>query len=195
MPPPVDATAEDTSPWRLELITALRLLARVSEALHRQGLPRPILVGGAAAEYYSGSALMTGDIDLASPVQAELEAELLAHGFARPDGPGHTPFGWVHPDLQLGIEVVASAPMGGSAHADRLRLVRPVGETVPFRVLPVEDMIADRMGQYASGAAPEMGEQAAILFALHPSLDRAYLDLRIREESCGDYGIDDIPAA
>lgn len=185
---------EDTSPWRLELVTALRSLASISEALHRRGLPRPVLVGGAAAEYYSGSALMTGDIDLASPIQPELETELLAHGFTRPVGPGHTPFGWIHPDLHLGIEVVASTPLGGSVDPRRLLLVKPIGGTAPFRVLPVEDMIADRMGQYASGAAPEMGEQAAILFALHPDLDRAYLDMRIRDESCGDYGIDDIPA-
>lgn len=184
----------DTAPWRPELVAGLRLLARISEAMHHRGLPRPILVGGAAVEYYTASALMTGDIDLASPVQAELEEELLAHGFVRPRGPGHTPFGWIHPDLQLGVEIVASAPLGGSVDPARLRLVRPIGETAPFRILPVEDMIADRMGQLASGAAPDMGEQAAVLFALHPTLDRVYLDRRIRDESCGDYGIEDIPA-
>lgn len=119
---------------------------------------------------------------------------MLAHGFARPIGPGHTPFGWVHAGSALGVEVVASAPLGGGVDASRLQLVKPIGEKAVFRVLPVEDMIADRMGQYASGAAPEMGEQAAILFALHSDLDRAYLDRRIRDESCGDYGIDDIPA-
>lgn len=64
-------------------------------------------------------------------------------------------------------------------------LARRCGGAVPFRILSVEDLIADRMGQYASGAAPEMGEQAAILFALHPGLDRAYLERRIRDESCG----------
>lgn len=183
---------EATPPWRPELIAGLRLLARVSDAMHRRGLPRPILVGGAAVEFYTGSALMTGDIDLASPAQPELDEELLAHGFVRPGGPGHTPLGWVHPETQLGIEVVASAPLGGAVDAARIALVLPIGEVVPFRILPVEDMIADRMGQYASGTAPEMAEQAALLFALHPDLDRAYLERRIREESCGDYGIEDI---
>ena len=28
----------------------------------KRGLPRPILLGGGAAEYHSGSALMTGDM-------------------------------------------------------------------------------------------------------------------------------------
>ena len=185
---------DSPTPWRPELLAGLRLLARISDALHHRGLPRPILVGGAAVEYYTGSALMTGVIDLASPLQPELEEELLTHGFVRPSGPGHTPLGWVHPDLRLGAEIVATAPLGGAVDPSRLRLVRPIGETALFRILCVEDMIADRMGQLASGTAPEMGGQAALLFALHPDLDRAYLEQRIRHESSGDYGIDDIPA-
>ena len=180
------------SPWRPELIDALRLLAQLSEALHQRGLPRPVLVGGAAVEFYTGSAIMTGDIDLASPVQPELEEELRRLGFTKPEGLGHTPSGWVHPDLQLGIEVVASAPLGGAADPTRLRLVRPVGATATFRVLPIEDMIADRMGQYASGSAPEMLDQARALFRLQSDADQDYLERRIREETLGDHGIQDL---
>ncbi|MDQ8758127.1 hypothetical protein RCO27_18020 [Sphingosinicella sp. LHD-64] len=183
---------DDTAPWRPELVAALRLLARISDAMHARGLPRPILVGGAAVEYYSASALMTGDIDLASPVQPELEEELRRHGFVRPGGPGHTPLGWVHPELRLGVEIVASTPMGGTVDPDRIGLVRPIGETALFRILSVEDMIADRMGQYASGTAPEMRGQAQALLRLYPDLDRDYLERRIREETCGDHGIEDI---
>ena len=73
-----------TAPWHPELVAGLRLLARISEALHRRGLPRPILVGGAAVEYYSGSAQMTGDIDITSPVQTEVEEELARCGFTKP---------------------------------------------------------------------------------------------------------------
>ena len=186
--------AKDTAPWRPELIAALRLLARLSEALHQRGLPRPVLVGGGAAEYFSGSALMTGDIDITSPVQPEVEEELTRLGFTKPEGLGHTPLGWVHPELGLGFEVVASTPMDGAPDPARFRLVRPTGETAVFRIIGVEDMIADRMGQFASGTAPEMGEQAAILFGLYGDADRAYLDRRIREETLGDYGIEDIPA-
>lgn len=185
--------SNDTSPWRPELVAALVRLARVSEALHQRGLPRPILVGGGAAEYFSGSALMTGDIDITSPVQTEVEEELTRLGFTKPEGIGHTPLGWVHPDVGLGFEIVASTPMHGLPDPDRFQLVRPIGETVVFRVLGLEDLIADRMGQYASGSALEMGEQAAVLAGLYADLDRTYLDRRIREETSGDYGIDDIP--
>ena len=51
------------------------------------------------------------------------------------------------------------------------------------------------MGQYASGTAADRFDQARTLFGLHPRLDRAYLDRRIREESMDDYGVEDIRAA
>jgi hypothetical protein len=76
--------------------------------------------------------------------------------------------------------------------AAHVRLVEPIGETALFRVISVEDLIADRMGQYASGSAPDRRDQARLLLALNSGVDRAYLERRIREESMGDYGIADI---
>lgn len=180
------------APHRPELMHALALLARLNEAMAARGLPRPILVGGAAAEYYSASAVMTGDVDLTSPVQPELEEELLKLGFEHPHGPGHTPLGWVHPELKLGFEVVASSPMGGAVDRARILLIDLAGEA--FAIIPVEDLIADRMGQYASGTAPEMLGQARTLYDLHPEADRAYLERRVREETLGDHGVEDLKA-
>jgi hypothetical protein len=54
------ADDQTSLPWRPEFLAALRLLARVSEAMAARGLPRPVLVGGGAVEFYTGSALMTG---------------------------------------------------------------------------------------------------------------------------------------
>lgn len=183
---------DEPPPWRPEFAAALRLLALVSEAMAARGLSRPILVGGGAVEFYSGSALMTGDIDVTSPVQPELEEELMRLGFVRPSGAGMLLRGWVHPDLGLGFEIVGSSPMGGDIETDRIRLVRALGGTERFRILAVEDMIADRMGQFASGTAPEMRGQAQTLLTLYPDLDRDYLDQRIRKETLGDYGVEDI---
>jgi hypothetical protein len=180
------------SPYRPEFEAALRLFARASEAMHERGFQRPILVGGAAAELYSLSAVTTGDFDICTLRQAELEEELVKLGFVRPSGAGQMLKGWVHPDLKLGFEVVAEVPMDGSVDAAHVRLVEPIGETALFRVISVEDLIADRMGQYASGSAPDRGEQARLLLALNPDADRDYLERRIREESMGDYGIADI---
>lgn len=181
-----------TSPYRPEFAHALRLFASVSEAMASQGLQRPILVGGAAAEFWSGSSINTGDFDLCTTRQDALEEEFVLAGFIRPPGPGHSLTGWVHPELKLGFEVVAEVPMDGNVDAAHIRLVQPLGSSDLFRIISVEDLIADRMGQYASCTAPDRIEQARILLALHPDADLVYLDRRIREESMGDYGVEDI---
>lgn len=97
--------------------------------------------------------------------------------------------GWIHPELKLGFEVVADTPMDGAFDRDTLVLVENTGAGA-FVVISVEDLIADRAGQYASGSAPDRLAQARALFGLQPSLDRAYLDRRIREETAGEHGIE-----
>ena len=183
MPPP---------PYRPEFTAALRLFARISEAMSQRGFQRPILVGGAAAEFYSTSALTTGDFDICTIRQSELEEEMRKLGFVRPSGKASMVKGWVHPELKLGFEVVAEVPMNGNVDAAHIRLVQPIGDGPHFRVISVEDLIADRMGQYASGTARDRIDQARVLLALHPDADLVYLERRIREESMGDYGLEDI---
>ncbi|BBB12780.1 hypothetical protein [Sphingopyxis sp. FD7] len=178
-----------TSPYRPEFEAALRLFARVSEAMAARGLSRPVLVGGAAVEYYSGSALMTGDFDICSPWQDALDEELQNAGFIRPSGVGQLARGWVHPGLKLGFEIVGSVPMDGNIDHDHILLVEDTGDGSSFAIISVEDLIADRMGQYASGSAQDRLDQARILFALHPNVDLDYLERRIRQETVGDYGI------
>lgn len=133
------------SPYRPEFEAALRLFARASEAMHARGFERPVLVGGAAVELYSGSAITTGDFDLATGRQDAFEEELLRVGFIRPVGPGNFSRGLVHPDLKLGFEVVASAPFGGAFDRTTLALVEDFGDAAAFVVLSVEDLIADRI--------------------------------------------------
>lgn len=58
-----------------------------------------------------------------------------------------------------------------------------------FVIIPVEDTIADRIGQYASGTAPNMLDQARALFRLHADADLDYMDKRIRHETAGDHGV------
>ena len=79
---------DDIAPWRPELVAGLRLLARISEALHRRGLPRPILVGGAAVEYYTASALMTGDIEIEAQQALLAEEQACAPVLGTPSSSG-----------------------------------------------------------------------------------------------------------
>lgn len=152
-------------------------------------LPAPVLVGGAAVEIYSKGAINTGDFDIVTPWQLEFEEELGRLGFIRPRGQGVATRGWVHPDLGLGFEVVSDSLLDGAADRQRVQLI-DLGEDGTVAVISLEDMIADRLGQYASGTAPEMLEQARRLFALHADADREYMERRIRHESAGDYGIE-----
>ena len=179
---------------RPEYEAALRIFAQASGLLVAQGFEAPVLVGGAAVELFTRSAIATGDFDVSTPWQEAFEEALRSLGFIKPSGRGRFTKGWVHPDLALGFEVVSSVLLDGMADRDRVRLV-DLGTDGIARVIAVEDMIADRMGQFASGTAPEMLGQAARLLLLHKDVDRDYLDRRVREETVGDYGIDDISEA
>lgn len=91
----------------------------------------------------------------------------------------------------MGFEVVGSSVLDGNADADRLNIFR-MDEASAFVVIAPEDLIADRMGQFASGTAPEMLEQARSLFALCKDLDLHYLETRIRTETLGQSGVSDV---
>lgn len=178
---------------RPEFEAALRLFAQASRAIMVRGYPAPILVGGGAVELFSVSAMMTGDFDVSIARQDIFEQVLFELGFVKPSGPGVATRGLVHPELKLGFEVVSSTLLDGLADRDRVALIDLDVDGVAA-VISVEDVIADRMGKFASGTADEMREQARRLLLLHNNVDRAYLDRRVREETDGAYGIDDINA-
>ncbi|MFZ5703783.1 MAG: hypothetical protein ACOY5R_00785 [Pseudomonadota bacterium] len=180
------------SAYRPEFEDALRMLAEISAAMAERRLPRPILVGGAAVEFYTLSAINTGDFDLCSPRQSELEEEMQKRGFVRPSGQGKSTRGWIHPALGLGFEIVGSALLDGHTDPNKLVLVEHLGPGQSLAVIAVEDLIADRMGQFASGSAPEMREQARSLLKLHPDVDLVYLDRRVRHETAGLLGAQNV---
>jgi hypothetical protein len=108
-----------------------------------------------------------------------------------PSGPGKSTRGWIHPDLQFGFEIVADVPMDGDVDREYVVLIDDILPGKSIAIISVEDLIADRVGQYASGTARDRLDQARILLSLHPDADLAYLDRRIREESSGDFGLED----
>ncbi len=177
--------------WRPQFEAALHKLAQISSEMDRQDLRPPVLVGGAAVELYTQGAVNTGDFDLVCGRQLALEAIMQRHGFVRPHGPGVLTRGWIHPDLKLGFEVVGSRLLDGHADASLLQVIE-VDTHGAVAVIAVEDLIADRMGQYASGAAHEMLGQARMLFILSEGLDLHYMERRIREETAQAYGVQDL---
>lgn len=180
-----------TAAYRPEFEAALRLLARISVEMDAAGYRPPVLVGGAAVEIYTRGAVMTGDFDFACGRQDIFEGLMQQHGFVRPTGRGVATRGWIHPDFKLGVEVVTDRLLDGLADRDMVQIIQ-LGDDGELAVIAPEDIIADRMGQYASGSAPEMLGQARTLFALCDGLDMDYMQRRIAEETGGDYGVQDL---
>lgn len=167
------------------------MFARVSWALSAQGYEAPVLVGGAAVELYSTGAILTGNFDIVTARQAAFESVLQEHGFVRPSGLGVATRGWVHPEFRLGFEVVSSTLLDRLADRERIKMI-DLGEDGSASIISLEDMIADRMGQFALKTAPEMLDQACALAARHSDMDRAYLTRRIIEETAGELSIEDL---
>ncbi|KQM28929.1 MULTISPECIES: hypothetical protein [unclassified Sphingomonas] len=176
------------SPWRPEFVAGLELFARISSEMARRGFGRPVLVGGAAVEIYSGGIVATGDFDIVVARDDVLVQIFVETGFERPHGAGVATRGWVYRDLRLGFEIVDTVLLDGAADRNRVRMLS-VSADDAFEIISVEDLIADRMGQYGSGTAQEMLGQAQILFELSPELDMDYLERRIREETSNEHGI------
>lgn len=76
--------------YRPEFEAALAMFAKVSAAVDALGYRPPILVGGAAVEPYSQSAISTGDFDVVSTREDVLFGVLAAHGFIQPSAHGHS---------------------------------------------------------------------------------------------------------
>lgn len=164
------------------------MFALISHDIESQGSQAPILVGGAAVELYSLSAISTGDFDIVSSREDILEQCFVKYGFHRPSGAGISTRGWIHNDLQLGFEVVGHTLLDGNAEVERLKLIEMQEGNIS--IISIEDLIADRMGQYASGTAHEFLEQAKILFTLYKDIDLYYRENRIRQETDGIYGVE-----
>ncbi len=175
--------------FRPEFEHALALGAAASDAVAKAGHPRPILVGGGAVEFFTSGAVTSGDFDFVTEAVAAFTAALLALGFRRENCVGHLLRGLYHPDFDIGVEIVSGQLYDGRSDRSRLILVDVHGHQL--RLPPVENLIADRMGQFNSspGGVPAMLDQAVKLYLLANEIDEAYLDRGIRNETAGDYGL------
>jgi hypothetical protein len=181
--------------FRPEFIAGLKLLAEAFGEVVVAGYSRPILVGGAAVEFFTGGSVTSGDFDVVSPAaQDVLEQALLRRGFERPAGIGVLLRGLHHPKLLIGVEVVSGDLFDGAADIQKVVLVQVEGEKT-IALPSVEDMIADRVGQFScTNKDLEMLGQAVILYKiardnLETAIDEGYLDARIRTETGDSYNL------
>jgi hypothetical protein len=171
--------------YHREYLEALCLLSRAFDLAEKRGAPRPIVVGGSAVEFYTGGEITSGDFDLVAVDEDIIGEALLDVGFRREDRRGVQLGGFYHPDLLIGVEFVTGPLFDGRTDMNRLRLV-VVDEEQNARIIlpPPEDVIADRLAQYASDpkGRDDMLEQARLLVLLAEDLDLNYLRRRAVEE-------------
>ncbi len=171
--------------YRPEFLAALDLLAKACAIVQAKGGVLPVLVGGAVVEIETTSAITTGDFDLLGGTEAMMEEALAEVGFTRESRPGRKLGGFFHADLPIGIEFVSGGYFDGRGDRQRIRLLdRPAG---PIPLAAVEDLIADRMGQWEASDRRDQARlsQAVLLLELAMDIDDAYLDRRIIEETAG----------
>jgi hypothetical protein len=173
-----------------DFFVVLRHLGVACDTLRRQSGLTAVLVGGAAVELYTGGLYRTGDFDVHVSDAPAFWAALKTAGFVREDQPGHLQNFWYLPAApQYGVQLVSGELFDG--RCDRLRLQLLKTETGSAIALPpVEDLIADRLGQHAVASPTDdsMLEQAKLLVSLAESLDLAYLERRVRQEG-GDLSL------
>lgn len=154
----------EPDPRRRRLIMLGLLTARLSP----RGI-EPILVGGAAVEFYTAGGYATGDVDLALSPGPEVDAAFAALGFEKE---GRF---WHHADLDLLFEAPAPAGLPGEdaprteVEVDGLRVV----------IVGVEDLLVDRLRAWVRWKSDEDGRWTRRLAQLYAHrLDWRYLRAR-----------------
>ncbi|MFI5030555.1 MAG: hypothetical protein ACHQPH_07635 [Reyranellales bacterium] len=121
--------------------------------------------------------------------RTEFFAELEAVGFERPQAVGWLKRSLWHPTLKFGVQVVSGSLMDGRADGSKIQVVDvDSGSKLKLRIIPVEDLIADRMAQALAGSRirEDMKSQAVSLYQFAERPDPQYPDRRIRDETANE---------
>ena len=148
----LDALRDEPDPQRRRLV-ALGLLARRLEADRIE----PILVGGAALEFYTAGGYATKDVDLALPSGPEVDTAFADLGFEKE---GRF---WYRSDLDLLFEAPAPAGLPGE---DAPRTVIGV-DGLRIVIVGIEDLLMDRLRAWVHWRSDEDGRWTRRLALLH----------------------------
>ncbi len=158
------ATREPDRPLQI-----LKVGAVLSCALEPLGLS-PILVGGAAVEFYTEGGYQTSDFDFVVSHDPRIEGVMEALGFHKQ---GHN---YVHRKLGLWVEFPGSQL---EPEEEYQLLETPVG---PVRVLSAEDTLLDRVRAFLYWSSLLDGRNSLLLLEVCSDLDLSKLARRTSNE-------------
>lgn len=133
----------------------------------------PILVGGAAVEFYTQGGYSTSDIDMVAPGGPELVRVMEDLGFEKLGKD------FVEQQLKIYVEFPGSALKPN----ERYQEIR-IGDTL-LKIISLEDLIVDRLCAFKFWQSAVDGINAMVLLDLGP-LDEDHLKKRYQEEDVVD---------
>lgn len=163
---------------------ALVQLAKVFASYKARVGVAPILVGGASVMLFTDYSIFSRDFDLLAGDDDTLGMCMAEHGFRREDRRGFLRFGWYHPDHPgFGVQQVSGRLFDGHTDETRLISVELEGD-LAVTLPPLEDLIADRLGQHAVAGPGDDSRlwQARWMLTMARNIDREYMRRRVREE-------------
>lgn len=173
-----------------EYIAAALALGQVCEEYRKTVGSPAYLVGGAAVAIHTQGTFHSADFDLIVGAEAKFVEILLRHGFVKETGQGKFLNGYYHPaHPQFSWELVSGPLFDGRSDKQRALQIR-FNEHSVLVTPAIEDLIADRLGQYAVAAPSDESrkEQAKMLFQVTENIDMDYLKKRVLEEG-GDMSL------
>ena len=172
-----------------DFVVVLSLLGQVFEEYQELSGSRAILVGGAAVSLFTKGAYVSGDLDVLAGVNDAFDRALTTYGFRKEDRKGRLMKGYYHPSHpRYGIDWVSGAYFDGMADPRRVKVV-VMAPGSKLNVAPVEDLITDKLAQYAQAPRDTRPlKQAKLLKRLGGKLDMVYLAKRLADEG-GDISL------
>jgi len=151
---------------------SVNLASILAEALRVVGQD-PVLVGGAAVEFYTEGGYTTGDIDMLAPGGPELIRVMLELGFEK----------YGKDFSNEAIQVYVEFP-GSFLKGDEKEITVKIGSRL-LRVISIEDLIVDRLSAFKFWQVPMEGLNTMKLLETG-EVDEARLQDRVKKASVND---------
>jgi len=151
----------------------LEIAAILTEALQTVGV-HPIVVGGAAVEFFTGGEYATGDLDLIAPEGRELAVVMSALGFEKRGK------SWTHEARSIFVEF----PSANLRAGEEWIVVRT--RNVDVRVVSPEDLVVERLRSFKFWGATVDAVYALVLMGAVQEFDHKKASVKASKSEVRD---------